>query len=97
MNMEKENVYKIILKGKRDTNVIFDTERMVSGLNVMEIIDETVPAYDFERLYEEHKETILGRYIDCFRGCGEESIEYQALYEGGTGASWQPAVRKETW
>lgn len=80
----KENVYKIILKGKRDTNVIFDTERMVSGLNVMEIIDETVPAYDFERLYEEHKETILGRYIDCFRGCGEESIEYQALYEGVT-------------
>lgn len=77
-----ENIYKIILKGKRDTDVVLDTERMISGLNVTELIDETVPAYDFERLYEDHKDTILGRYIDCFRGCSEESIEYQALYEG---------------
>lgn len=79
-----ENIYKVILKGRRDTDIVLDTARMASNLNVLEIIDKTVPAYDFERLYEENKETILGRYIDCFHGCSEESIEYQALCEGVT-------------
>lgn len=79
-----ENIYKVILRGRRDTDIVLDTARMAGNLNVLEIIDKTVPAYDFERLYEENKETILGRYIDCFHGCSKESIEYQALCEGVT-------------
>lgn len=31
---------------------------------VLEILDETIPAYDFEKLYAENKETLLGRYIE---------------------------------
>lgn len=77
-----ENIYKITLNGKRDQNVSLDTERMAGGQNVLEILDETSPAYDFEKLYAENEDTILGRYISRFRGCREGSVEYQALCEG---------------
>lgn len=77
-----QNIYKIVLKGKRDPEVRFDVSRMAGGRNILEIVDETSPAYDFERLYAEHGDTILGRYIGRFRGCREGSTEYEALCEG---------------
>ena len=77
-----ENIYKIVLNGKRDPDVQFDTDRMAGGRNILEIADETSPAYDFERLYAEHADTILGRYIGQFRDCREGSVEYAALCEG---------------
>ena len=77
-----ENIYKIILNGKRDQNVSLDTERMTGDENIQEILDETSPAYDFEKLYTENEDTILGRYIGRFRGCREGSVEYRALCEG---------------
>ena len=77
-----ENIYKIVLVGKRNRDVFLDPERMKGEKNILEIIDRTSPAYDFERLYEENEDTILGRYIGRFRGCREGSVEYQALCEG---------------
>ncbi len=77
-----ENIYKIILNGKRSRDVFLDTERMAEDQNILEIIDETGPACDFEKLYAENKDTILGRYMESFRGCREGSVEYQALCEG---------------
>nr|WP_294492398.1 exonuclease SbcCD subunit D [uncultured Mediterraneibacter sp.] len=77
-----ENIYKIILRGKRDADIVFDAARLTEGENITEIVDETSPAYDFDRLYEENKDTILGKYIGRFRGCREGSVEYRALCEG---------------
>ena len=77
-----ENIYKIVLKGKRDHDISLDTDRMKGGRNIIEILDETSPAYDFEKLYDDNADTILGRYIEQFRGCREGSAEYQALCEG---------------
>lgn len=77
-----ENIYKIVLKGKRNRDVLLDTERMTDNQNIIEIIDRSSPAYDFEKLYAENEDTILGRYMECFRGCREGSVEYQALCEG---------------
>lgn len=77
-----ENIYKIILNGKRDQNVSLDTGRMTGDKNILEILDKTDPAYDFKKLYAENEDTILGRYIGRFRGCREGSMEYQALCEG---------------
>ncbi len=77
-----ENIYKIVLDGKRDQNVSLDTERMAGDWNILEILDRTSPDYDFEKLRAENRDSILGRYIDRFRGCREGSVEYQALCEG---------------
>ena len=78
----RQNIYKIILKGKRGRDTVFDAARMADAGNICEIVDETAPAYDFEELYGRYADTLLGRYIKRFRGCREGSVEYQALCEG---------------
>ena len=50
--------------------------------HIIEILDGTSPAFDFERLYRENRDNLLGKYIERFRGCAEDSEEYQALCEG---------------
>ena len=77
-----ENIYKITLKGKRDADISFNTKRIADVGNILEVIDETSPAYDMRRLYEDNRDNLLGQYIRCFDGCAEGSVEYEALCEG---------------
>lgn len=77
-----KNIYKIFLRGKRDPDIIFDVGYLAEDGCILAVIDETSPAYDFERLYADNKETLLGRYIEKFAGCEEGSVEYCALCEG---------------
>ena len=81
-NYGNENVYRVSLRGKRDPDISFDTEWLGRCGNVIEVADDTSPAYDFEALYRENENTVLGRYMEHFAGCSEGSIEYQALCEG---------------
>lgn len=77
-----ENIYKITLIGKRDADIIFDTNRIAGLGNILEAVDETSPAYDFPKLLEENRDNLLGQYIARFAGCEEGSLEYEALCEG---------------
>lgn len=76
------NIFQVILKGKRDADLSFDLKRLAEEGNILEVEDETSPALDFRKLYEENRENLLGRYIERFRGCREDSREYLALCEG---------------
>lgn len=76
------NIYKIILTGSRNADILFDTKRLEDAGNITEVVDETFPAYDIPRLYEENRNNILGRYIGHFLGCEEGSAEHEALCEG---------------
>lgn len=78
----KQNIYKFILRGQRDPVVEFETEYMDVYGNIIEIEDETCPAFDYLSLYEENQDNLLGKYIEEFRDCEEDSIEYQALQAG---------------
>ena len=78
----RQHMYCFVLQGKRDVDVEFDTSRMNPFKNVLEVVDETRPAYDFERLSEENRGNLIGRFIESFGGCEEGSVEYQALCEG---------------
>lgn len=77
-----QNIYKFLLKGYRDPDVEFDTEHMDTYGNIIEIEDGTCPAYDYEELYEKNRENLIGKYIECFQGCAEKSLEHMALEEG---------------
>lgn len=77
-----QNIYKIILKGFRDPDILFDLQDMDSEGNIVELIDETRPAYDFEKLALKNRNNLLGRFIEEWRDCEPESMEYQALFEG---------------
>lgn len=78
----RQNIYKIILKGFRDPDIIFDMEDMDVYGNVIEIVNETKPAFDYKKLLEQNEENLLGKFIEKYINSPEKSIEYQALYEG---------------
>ena len=77
-----ENIYKFILTGFRDADITFEPETLKGYGNVIEIVDETKPSYDFDRLLEENKGNLLGRYIESLRECEDGSVAHMALYEG---------------
>jgi len=77
-----QHIYKMILKGVRDPEVLFDFEQMDSYGNIVEILDETRPSYDFEKLERQNKDNLLGKFIEKYKHAKEGSVEEIALYEG---------------
>lgn len=77
-----ENIYKIKLKGERDREILLDSLNTDDLGNILEILDETRPAYDFDRLYRENAGNLIGQYIKNFEGCSRDSEVWQALCEG---------------
>jgi predicted phosphodiesterase len=77
-----QNIYRIILRGFRDPDVLFDLTDMDSWGNITDLTDCTKPAYDFARLLKQNRQDILGRYIESLIGYEEDSVEYLALCEG---------------
>ena len=78
----KENIYKIVIKGRKSAEIVFDTKHMDEFGNIVEIVDESRPAYDFAKLLRENSDNLIGKYIEAFSGCSEDSVEYQAMCEG---------------
>ena len=78
----RKNLYKFVLTGKRDPDIEFDTGSMDGYGNILEIVDETIPDYDFEELWKANQENLIGKYIEAFGGCETGSVEYEALCEG---------------
>ena len=78
----QQNMYKIILTGFRDPEVRYDLSGMDVYGNIVEMSDETKPAYAFEKLLMQNEENLLGSYIKSFLGAEENSVEYQALCLG---------------
>lgn len=76
------NIFKITLTGQRDPEILFDLTNMDSYGNIVEIVDNTKPAYDFDKLYEQNKGNLLGKFIQDLYNRDKESIEYRALCEG---------------
>ena len=70
------------MKGFRDADIRFEIEKEKCFGNVIEIVDETMPYYDFETLLEKNRGNLLGRYIESFRDVEPGSVEYRALHEG---------------
>ena len=54
-----------------------------------EIVDETIPDYDFEELWKANQENLIGKYIEAF---GDVTAEYEALCEEIPVLMAKPAV-----
>lgn len=83
--MEKEgiqNIYKIILTGFREPQMMFDLGNADVYGNIIEIVDQTKPSYNFEKLMEQNQNNILGHLIREMKDFDIESVEYQAMCEG---------------
>lgn len=73
--------YKFILTGFRDPDMVFESAKREEG-TLLEVVDQTKPAYDFEQLKKQHREDILGAFIEELGGYPQNSIQYQAMCEG---------------
>ncbi len=80
--MGLQNIYKVILTGFRSEYTMFSPEDMDPYGNVLEVVDESRPAYRFDKLKEENKDNLLGNYIEALVDFPKDSVEYMALYEG---------------
>lgn len=82
-DMGEDNIYRFRLKGVKEEGICFDINAIMELGNVVEVIDEVVPDYDFEELYLENQDNIIGLYIDKIRNSeGKDSITQKALYYG---------------
>ena len=77
-----KNIYKFLLKGYRDPDILFDLDALDRRGNITDITDETKPAWDMEKLYRNNKNNLIGRYIESFSDAEKDSVEYRALFEG---------------
>lgn len=77
-----QNIYKIILTGFRDPQMLFDQGNADMYGNIIEIVDQTKPSYNFEKLMEQNQNNILGHLIREMKDCDVESVEYRAMCEG---------------
>lgn len=62
----REHFYKMILRGQRDPDILFDSETMRLSENVLEVVDETEPAYDIEQVWRENQGNLIGKFIEQF-------------------------------
>lgn len=76
------HMYKIILQGLRVPELQMDYSAMDMYGNIIEIVDQTKPAYDFDKLLRINKDNLIGHFIQSFSGEEENSVEYEALCEG---------------
>lgn len=59
----RQNMFQIAISGFRDVDFELD-ERMLMRLGrVLAVHDYSVPDYDFQRIYDENKDNIIGMYI----------------------------------
>ena len=77
-----QNIYKVTVKGFRDPDILFDLMDMDTYGNIIDLVDDTKPSYDFAKLLAQNQENLLGKYIESLIDSDEDSVEYLALCEG---------------
>lgn len=61
-----ENIYKFTFRGKCNPMLDIKFEDLSGLCNLAEIVDDTVPDYDFESIYAQNKDNIIGMFIDKY-------------------------------
>lgn len=76
------NIYRFRIRGMRDPDVEFDLELLSGQWNIVEIIDESEPQYDFHALFAEHPSDMIGFYIHALLKDDMSPVEKKALHYG---------------
>ncbi len=82
-NHSKDNIFIITLSGYKCPEIKFKLENLTGLANVIEIRDNTIANYDFEQLYRQNEDNIIGSFISNIQEQDKnESIRTKALYHG---------------
>lgn len=78
-----QHIYQLTLRGFRDEHIHFDQEALKQLGHVYEVVDETVPDYDFDALYRDNGDNMIGLFIQRIRErAGHDEVARKALYYG---------------
>lgn len=80
-----ENIYRILLRGKIDSNLDINISALTKQYNINEIIDKTQPDYDMDELLEINDDNLLGKFITVLsddQSLEKEEIRNKALRYG---------------
>lgn len=77
-----QHIYRLRLKGMRDPDIEFDLESLGHRQQIIEVIDESEPQYDFSKLFEEHPSDMIGFYIRTLQREEMTAVEKKALFYG---------------
>ena len=80
-----ENIYRIMLKGKVDSNLEINLSGLVRRYNINEVINKTESDYDINELLEGNENNLLGRFIKSLSNKSsikDEEIRTKALRYG---------------
>ena len=78
----EQHIYRFRIQGKRDPDITFDPEILERRAQVIEIIDESEPQYDFSQLFAEHPSDMIGFYIRALQKEDMSPVEKKALFYG---------------
>lgn len=82
-SLGQQHIYSFYISGVRDEQIHFDKEALRSLGNVLEVEDESVPDYDFDGLYRENADNMIGMFIQRIReNAKQDEISKKALYYG---------------
>ena len=77
------NIFHITIKGFRDADIEFDKTEIGLLGNVISVNDLTEPDFDFEKLYEQNKDNMIGMFIERFGDRSNlDELHKKALYYG---------------
>lgn len=76
------HIYRIELEGFRDPDIVYDVGACAELGNIVEVLDKSVPDYDFRKLARIHEGDIVGRYIASLYHKDMSETEEKALYYG---------------
>ncbi len=78
-----QHIYSFCIQGVRDETIHFDKEALKSLGNILEVDDQSVPDYDFDALYRENSNNIIGMFIQKIReNSTQDEVAKKALYYG---------------
>ena len=79
----RQNMYQIELRGFRDVDFELDERLLLRLGRVLSVTDASVPDFDFERIYAENKDNIIGLYIRHISDMDiSDSLKMKALCYG---------------
>lgn len=82
MKQGSRHIYRVILQGTRSPELLLIPEKLKNLGNIVEVIDESCPAYDLEALQRRYSGTLIGDYIGYFLSKERNTVEEKALYHG---------------
>lgn len=76
-----DNIFMITLEGFRNGEIFFSAKSIMEFGNIVRVIDETKLDYDVEKIYQKHKGSLIGDYIEHFNDKTSD-IDKKAFYYG---------------